>query len=102
MAQGTHVSANLFYQNDEDVFVEVDHGPFLLDNNLLLSMLSLVDNSQGGAYAHNLVAGAVKVLPVDSRQTPFLNPHSTAVRAITTIRVETIDSSTTSLSSAPK
>ena len=65
--------------NDEDVFVEVDHGPFLLDNNLLLSSLSLVDNSQGGAYAHNLFAGSFKILPYDARQTPFMKPHSTAV-----------------------
>jgi alpha-N-arabinofuranosidase len=79
MAQGTRVSRNLFYDNDEDVFVEVDHGPFLLDNNLLLSSLSLVDNSQGGAYAHNLFAGRFKILPYDARQTPFLKPHSTAV-----------------------
>jgi len=79
MAQGTRVSGNLFYQNDEDVFVEVDHGPFVLENNLLLSGLSLVDNSQGGAYAHNLFAGAVKMLPADTRQTPFMKAHSTAV-----------------------
>ena len=79
MAQGTRVSRNLFYDNDEDVFVEVDHGPFLLDNNLLLSSLSLVDNSQGGAYAHNLFAGSFKILPYDARQTPFMKPHSTAV-----------------------
>jgi alpha-N-arabinofuranosidase len=79
MAQGTRVSGNLFYQNDEDVFVEVDHGPFLLDNNLLLSSLSLTDNSQGGAYVHNLFAGSIKMLSYDSRQTPFLKAHSTAV-----------------------
>ena len=41
--------------------------------------MSLTDNSQGGAYAHNLFAGAIKMLPFDSRQTPFLKPHSTAV-----------------------
>ncbi len=79
MAQGTHVSGNLFHDNDEDVFVEVDHGPFLFDNNILLSPLSLTDNSQGGAYAHNLLAGAVEMLPFDSRQTPFLKAHSTAM-----------------------
>ena len=79
MAQGTRVSGNLFDSNDSDVFVEVDHGPFLFDNNLLLSPVSLTDNSQGGAYAHNLFAGAVKMLPFDDRQTPFLKPHSTAV-----------------------
>ena len=79
MAQGTHVSGNLFHDNDDDVFVEVDHGPFLFDNNLLLSPLSLKDNSQGGAYAHNLFAGTVKALPFDNRQTPYLKAHSTAV-----------------------
>ncbi len=57
----------------------MDHGPFLLDNNVLLSSLSLTDNSQGGAYAHNLFAGSIKMLPFDSRQTPFLKAHSTAV-----------------------
>jgi alpha-N-arabinofuranosidase len=79
MAQGTRVSRNLFHDNDADVFVEVDHGPFLFENNLFLSSLSLRDNSQGGAYAHNLFAGTVKVYPFDSRQTPFLKAHSTEV-----------------------
>jgi alpha-N-arabinofuranosidase len=79
MAQDTRVSRNLFNDNDADVFVEVDHGPFLLDNNLLLSSLSLRDRSQGGAYVHNLFAGAVQVLPFDSRQTPFLKAHSTSI-----------------------
>ena len=36
----------------EDLFVEVNHGPFLVDNNLLLSNISVLVNSQGGAYAH--------------------------------------------------
>ncbi len=79
MAQGTRVSTNLFHDNDADVFVEVDHGPFLLDNNLFLSPISLSDNSQGGAYAHNLFAGTVRRFKLDSRQTPFLKAHSTAV-----------------------
>ena len=82
MAQGTHVSRNLFHDNDNDVFVEVDHGPFLFDNNLLLSSVSLHDNSQGGAYAHNLFAGAVKVNSFDGRQTPFLKAHSTQVAGL--------------------
>jgi len=79
MAQGTRVSRNLFDDNDADTFVEVDHGPFLFDNNLFLSPVSLRDNSQGGAYAHNLFAGTIKVYPFDSRQTPFLKAHSTAI-----------------------
>jgi alpha-L-arabinofuranosidase len=79
MAQGTRVSANLFNDNGEDVFVEVDHGPFLFDNNLLLSPGSLTSRSQGGAYVHNLFAGAIHLLSYDSRQTPFLKPHATTI-----------------------
>ena len=82
MAQGTHVSRNLFHDNDQDVFVEVDHGPFLFDNNLLLSSLSLNDNSQGGAYVHNLFSGSINMHHFDSRQTPFLKAHSTAVAGL--------------------
>ena len=38
MAQGTRVSRNLFHDNpSQDLFVEVDHGPFLVDNNIFLS-----------------------------------------------------------------
>lgn len=78
MAQGTSVSQNLFHDNDNsDVFFEVDHGPFLVANNLLLSPVSLRDNSQGGAYVHNLFAGTVVRLPYDDRLTPLLIPHST-------------------------
>jgi len=79
MAQGTRFTGNLFHDNDADVFVEVDHGPFLFANNLLLSQQSLHDSSQGGAYVHNLFAGTVFVQLYDKRQTPFLVAHSTSV-----------------------
>jgi alpha-N-arabinofuranosidase len=82
MAQGTRVSRNLFDGNGADVFVEVDHGPFLFANNLLLSQQSLHDSSQGGAYVHNLFAGTVFVQLYDKRQTPFLMAHSTAVAGL--------------------
>jgi alpha-N-arabinofuranosidase len=79
MAQGTRVSDNLFHDNDADVFVEVDHGPFLMDNNFFLSSVSLVSRSQGGAYVHDLFAGAINSNAYDARQTPFLKPHSTQI-----------------------
>jgi alpha-N-arabinofuranosidase len=50
-----------------------------MDNNLFLSSLSLRDNSQGGAYTHNLCAGAIKRSVFDKRQTPFHKAHSTEV-----------------------
>jgi len=79
MAQGARVSGNLFHDNGLDVFVEVDHGPFVFDNNLFLSPASLADNSQGGAYVHNLFAGAIRVYHFDARQTPFMQAHATAL-----------------------
>jgi alpha-N-arabinofuranosidase len=78
MAQGTRVTGNLFHDNRaEDLFMEVDHGPFLVDNNVFLSPTSLLSVSQGGAYVHNLVAGALRIIPFDARQTPFHKAHST-------------------------
>jgi len=87
MAQGTRVSRNLFHDNaGEDVFVEVNHGPFLLDNNLLLSAVSLLDMSEGGAYAHNLLTGRIISWPELGRQTPYHPPHSTTVAGLRNIQ----------------
>jgi alpha-N-arabinofuranosidase len=86
MAQGTRVSGNLFHDNAwQDVFVEVDHGPFLMDNNFLLSRTSVLSMSEGGAYAHNLIAGRIAIHPELSRDTPFHLAHSTAVAGLRNI-----------------
>ena len=77
MAQGTRVSGNLFHDNGQDLFVEVHHGPFVVDNNLFLSSNTLHDRSQGGAYVHNLIVGSIYMCPYDDRQTPFHKAHST-------------------------
>ena len=81
MAQGTRVSANLFHDNGRDLFVEVDHGPFLVDNNLFLSAASLLDVSEGGAYAHNLFNGTFGSAPEPNRETPFHPASQTAIHA---------------------
>jgi hypothetical protein len=86
MTQGTRVSGNLFYGNDmEDIFLEVNHGPFVVDNNILLSPVSIRTQSEGGAYVHNLVTGAVHEWPDLNRFTPYFVPHSTDIGALTTI-----------------
>ena len=84
MAQGTHVTRNLLHDNtaSEDLFVEVDHGPFLVDNNIFLSPRALLVNSQGGAYAHNLMTGAVRVIHTEKRETPYHPAHSTVVAGL--------------------
>jgi hypothetical protein len=87
MAQGTRVSRNLFFENaSEDLFVEVDHGPFLVDNNLFLSRVSLLDMSEGGAYAHNLFAGKLISRPEPGRETPYHPAHTTKMAGLTTIK----------------
>jgi len=74
MAQGTRMTRNLLHDNTRDLFMEVDHGPFLIDHNLFLSGRSLQDWSQGGAYAHNLIAGTTGGR-TETRETPFFKPH---------------------------
>ncbi len=86
MAQGTRVTGNLFHDNAwQDVFVEVDHGPFLFDDNFLLSRTSLLNMSEGGAYAHNLFAGRISLRPEPSRDTPFHRAHSTELAGLRNI-----------------
>ncbi|MDX9752704.1 MAG: carbohydrate-binding protein [bacterium] len=86
MAQGTRVTQNLFHDNfAQDLFIEVNHGPFLVDNNCLLSKCSLLDMSQGGAYAHNLFAGRIASIRESSRSTPYHPPHTTTVAGLTNI-----------------
>ena len=110
-AQGTRVSQNLFHDNclpfdylmnvqamaatGEDIFVEVSHGPTLIDNNLLLSYRSLKLPTQGAAIVHNLLMGSItcvgrgvsngaKSLP-SPRYTPYHVPHRTEIEGFMTI-----------------
>ncbi len=84
MAQGTRVTQNLLHDNgpSEDLFMEVNHGPSLIDNNLMLSGTSLLVNSQGAAYVHNLMAGRIWVGTGENRLTPHLKQHSTEVAGL--------------------
>lgn len=108
-AQGTRVSQNFFHDNmppegteitmplalAEDIFVEVSHGPTLIDNNLLLSEAAGRLSTQGLAFVHNLIAGTFtyvgngvdnggKVFPTP-RYTPYHVPHRTEVDGFMTI-----------------
>lgn len=108
-AQGTRVTQNLFHDNTppegvegtpilgvgEDIFIEVSHGPTLVDNNLLLSPCSCRISTQGMAFVHNLIAGSFtwvglgtdncgKNLPTP-RYTPYHVPHRTEVAGFMTI-----------------
>ena len=85
MAQGTQVTGNLLHDNNLDVFCEMQHGPLLIDNNLLLSpTTSFWLNSQGMAIVHNLIVGPVNNTRNDTRATPFHKPHSTELAGMCT------------------
>ncbi|MCI8623372.1 MAG: hypothetical protein HFG26_06870 [Provencibacterium sp.] len=108
-AQGTRVTQNLFYDNvppegteivdslalGEDIFVEVSHGPTLIDNNLLLSDCACRLSTQGLAFVHNLIAGSFTRVGQGSenggkrfptpRYTPYHVPHRTEVAGFMTI-----------------
>lgn len=77
--QGTRIARNLFYANSRDLFIEVSHGPYLVDHNIFGSRASLEIFSQGGAFVNNLVCGTVSLEPVVDRPTPYHVPHSTEV-----------------------
>jgi alpha-N-arabinofuranosidase len=84
MAQGTQVLGNLLHDNNSyggDLFCEVNHGPYLIANNIFLSNKTHLSNSRGGAYAHNLIAGTMLIVP-DARRTPFFKAHGTDLVAM--------------------
>ena len=70
-AQGTRITQNLLHHNErpayctwavggmesQDIFVEVGHGPTLIDNNIMMSKVSLRFATQGVALVHNLMLG---------------------------------------------
>jgi alpha-N-arabinofuranosidase len=99
MAQGARVTRNLLHDNDgtQDMFFEVNHGPFMVDHNLCLSYFpdvstshwnarrSVHDVSQGGAYAHNLFLAGVLCHDELRRETPFMKAGSTEVAGLRNI-----------------
>ncbi len=84
MAQGTRITGNLIYDSAiDDLFTEVNHGPYLVDNNIFLSDVAIRDVAQGGAFVHNLIGGKMEHHQVLDRATPYHLPHSTKVAGIT-------------------
>ena len=78
MGQGARVTGNLLHDNSNDMMFEMNHGPMLIDNNIMLSGRSLLDASGGGAYVHNLICGSQDIwADLVHRKTPAFKPHST-------------------------
>jgi hypothetical protein len=87
MSQGTRVSRNVFHGSlSEDLFLEVNHGPCVVDNNLFLSETSLLDVSEGSAFVHNIFAGRILFRPEPARDTPYHPPSSTTMAGLAATR----------------
>ena len=108
-AQGTRITQNFLYANQrpdfavqlkggmmsQDIFVEVSQGPTLIDNNVLLSDVSLRIASEGVAMVHNLICGSFTSVgegtdniidgKLRQRYTPYHIPHRTEVMGFVTI-----------------
>lgn len=108
-AQGTRVSQNFLHNNvppvdtvidnelslGEDIFIEVSHGPTLVDHNLLLSDIAARLSTQGIAFVHNFIAGSFTYVGKGAdnrgrrfntdRYTPYHVPHSTMIAGFMTI-----------------
>ncbi|MCQ2496334.1 MAG: right-handed parallel beta-helix repeat-containing protein [Lachnospiraceae bacterium] len=100
-AQGTRISQNLLHDNrrpefctwaeggmcSQDIFVEVGHGPTLIDNNIMLSEDALFIATEGLAMVHNLVLGAFTNVGggTGTRYTPYHIRHRTEVAGFMTI-----------------
>ena len=78
-AQGVRLSSNLYYHNETDVWIEVTHGPHMVDNNIFASKQNLMNAAQGGAYVHNMFCGAIYRYDVRNRSTPYHFSHSTEI-----------------------
>lgn len=99
-AQGTRLSQNLLHDNQrpafakpleggmmsQDIFVEVSHGPTLIDHNIMLSEAGLRFATQGVAMVHNLICGALTDVGGGTapRYTPYHIPHRTEVMGFMT------------------
>ncbi len=82
-AQGTRVSGNAFFENhDNDLYIEVCHGPCIVDNNVFLSNINLLNMSQGTALIHNIFAGETRLKKEKSRFTMYHFPHSTQIKGV--------------------
>lgn len=82
MAQGAQVKNNLLNDNGRDLFLEVNHGPILVSNNIMLSPINLYMNSSGVAFSHNLFAGNFDIIDYDGRLTPIQMKHATEVTSL--------------------
>ena len=83
--QGTRISGNIIYDTEaETIFLEMNHGPTLIDNNILIGQ-GLKSNSEATIIAHNLLVDSrYKYQPDVKRRSQYYKPHTTVVVGVKT------------------
>lgn len=80
--QGIRVSSNVYANNNRDFFVEVTHGPYMVDHNVFTAEYTIDNAAQGGAFINNIIGGFINHYPVHNRPTPYHFAHSTMVAGV--------------------
>ncbi len=76
--QGTRIMGNIIYDTEAaTVFLEMNHGPTLVDNNVLIGQ-PVRSNSEATVFAHNLfVDCGYDYSPDTQRRSQYYRPHTT-------------------------
>jgi len=75
--QGIRITRNIIYNTEAaTVFLEMNHGPILVDNNILIGQ-SIRSNSEAAVFAHNLfVDCGYEYNPDTGRRSQYYKPHT--------------------------
>jgi len=78
--QGARVRGNIIYSTDTAaIFLEMDHGPTLVDNNIVVGR-GIRSNSEASAFAHNLFVDCDFAMVSDTkRSSQYYKPHTRIV-----------------------
>ncbi|RPJ32948.1 MAG: hypothetical protein EHM35_10995 [Planctomycetaceae bacterium] len=78
--QGTRLTRNIIYKTQAaTIFLEMDHGPTLVDNNILIGR-PIQSNSEASIFAHNLfVDCGYDYTPDTGRRSEYFRPHTTKI-----------------------
>lgn len=78
--QGIRITRNIIYNTEAaTVFLEMNHGPILVDNNILIGQ-PIRSNSEATVFAHNLfVDCGYEYRPDTRRRSQYYKPHTTKV-----------------------
>jgi hypothetical protein len=75
--QGTRITRNIIYDTETaGIFLEMDHGPILVDNNVVVGA-GVRSNSEATVFAHNLFVDCEFAMVVDrGRASQYYKPHT--------------------------